>query len=105
MAGTVQEWQGSQWAAVTRGHRTMESLSALVLEALPWIPAPGGLRHANTCLRRYSGTAAAEVESSVLMDYLEEDMDPGKLMLSSSQGRLGFKPLEEVLYWVKEEDS
>lgn len=93
VAGTVQEWQGSQWAAVTRGHRTRESLSGLGLAALLWIPAPGGLRHANTCLRRYSGTAAAEVESSVLMDYLEEDVDPGKLMLSSSQGQVwGLNP-------------
>lgn len=42
----------------------------------------------NTCLRRYSGTAAAEVESSDLMDYLEEDVGPGKLMLSLSQGQI-----------------
>lgn len=71
----------------------MESLLALVLAMLLWIPVPEELRHANTCLRRYSGTAPAEVESPVLMDYFEEDVDPGKFMLSSSQGQVwGLKP-------------
>lgn len=90
MAENVQEWQRVQWAA---GIRVTQPWKA----SQHWYQrtsAPVDPRYQESCAcerlpwKILRALQLLEVDGSVLMDYLEEDVDPGKLLRSSLQGQV-----------------